>query len=71
MKRFSLVDGELVEDEKGEWAPMSEVRDFALCAARVGADHDKYAKALVEIATIPLSMPLSKAVSCAREALDG
>ena len=71
MKRFSLVDGQLVEDPAGEWAPMSEVRDFALCAARVGRDHDKYAKALLEIATIPLSMPLSQAVRCAREALDG
>lgn len=70
MRRFSLVDGELVEDPAGEWAQMSEVREFALVAARVGRDHDVYAKALARIAGVPVTLPLRRVVSVAREALE-
>lgn len=71
MKRFSLIDGEMVEDPAGEWAQMTEVREFALVAARVGRDHDRYAKALARIAGVPVTLPLRRTVSVAREALEG
>ena len=70
MKRYSLIDGRMVENPGGEWARMSEVEEFARVAARVGRDHDRYMRALARIAGVPVTLPLRRVVSVAREALD-
>lgn len=61
MKRFDLVsDGDgvaPVERPDGEWVQASELFRFVEAAARIASERDRYRRALVTIAGVPLTLP--------------
>lgn len=70
MKRFSLVDGELVADPAGDLVRFEDLEELVASASLIAGDRDRFSRALGRIAGVPVSMPLSEAVGVARSALD-
>lgn len=72
VKRYTLAGPWKAEgDPQGEWVLWRDVRALVDAAGEVADRHDRYRKALVKIASIPLSLPNSAAgVMAARDALD-
>jgi hypothetical protein len=58
-------------DANGEWVLWRDVRDALTTASELAIERDRYRKALVDIAAIPLTLPSSAAgVTRAKDALD-
>ena len=58
-------------DEAGEWVLWRDVRDALTTAGELAIERDRYRKALVDIAAIPLTLPSSAAgVARAKAELD-
>jgi len=71
MKRYSLAGPWKAEpDTQGEWVLWRDVRSLVDAASEVAERHDRYRKALLEIAAIPVTLPNGSAgVAAARDAL--
>lgn len=71
MKRYTLAGAWKAEpDGEGEWVLWRDVRSLVDAAAEVAERHDRYRKALLEIAAVPLTLPNARdGVRAAREAL--
>ena len=58
-------------DTQGEWVLWRDVRDALTTAGELAIERDRYRKALVDIAAIPLTLPSSAAgVARAKAELD-
>ena len=71
MTRYSLSGAWKAEpDTQGEFVLWRDVRSLVDAAAEVAERHDRYRKALLEIAAVPLTLPnAAEGVKAAREAL--
>ena len=71
VKRYSLAGPWKAEpDNEGEWVLWRDVRSLVDSAGEVAERHDRYRKALLEIAAIPVTLPNASAgVAAARDAL--
>ena len=66
MTRYSLAGAWKAEhDTQGEWVLWRDVRDALTTAGELAIERDRYRKALVDIAAIPLTLP-SAATGVAR-----
>ena len=72
MTRYSLAGAWKAEpDNQGEWVLWRDVRDALTTAGELAIERDRYRKALVDIAAIPLTLPSSAAgVARAKAELD-
>ena len=72
MTRYTLAGPWKAEpDGEGEWVLWRDVRSLVDAAGEVAERHDRYRKALVDIAAIPLTLPSAAAgVARAKDALD-
>lgn len=72
MTRYSLAGAWKAEpDNQGEWVLWRDVRDALTTAGELAIERDRYRKALVDIAAIPLTLPSAAAgVARAKDALD-
>ena len=73
MTRYTLAGPWKAEhDTQGEWVLWRDVRDALTTAGELAIERDRYRKALVDIAAIPLTLPTSAAgVARAKAELDG
>ena len=73
MTRYVLSGNWKAEpDTQGEWVLWRDVRDALTTAGELAIERDRYRKALVDIAAIPLTLPSSAAgVARAKAELDG
>ena len=72
MTRYTLSGAWKAEpDANGEWVLWRDVRDALTTAGELAIERDRYRKALVDIAAIPLTLPSSAAgVARAKAELD-
>lgn len=72
MTRYTLSGAWKAEpDTQGEWVLWRDVRDALTTAGELAIERDRYRKALVDIAAIPLTLPSSAAgVARAKAELD-
>lgn len=72
MSRYSLAGAWKAEpDNQGEWVLWRDVRDALTTCGELAIERDRYRKALVDIASIPLTLPSAAAgVVAAKKALD-
>lgn len=72
MTRYVLCGNWKAEpDTQGEWVLWRDVRDALTTAGELAIERDRYRKALVDIAAIPLTLPSSAAgVARAKAELD-
>ena len=72
MTRYDLSGNWKAEpDNQGEWVLWRDVRDALTTAGELAIERDRYRKALVDIAAIPLTLPSAAAgVARAKDALD-
>lgn len=71
MRRYSLRDGMLREDNNGAWTPWAEVERLVEAAARVAEERDLLHKTVSRVANVPVTLPNgSAAVELAREVMD-
>ena len=72
MTRYTLSGAWKAEpDTQGEWVLWRDVRDALTTAGELAIERDRYRKALVDIAAIPLTLPSSAAgVARAKVELD-
>lgn len=72
MTRYVLSGNWKAEpDTQGEWVLWRDVRDALTTAGELAIERDRYRKALVDIAAIPLTLPSSAAgVARAKAELD-
>ena len=62
MTRYTLSGAWKAEpDTQGEWVLWRDVRDALTTAGELAIERDRYRKALVDIAAIPLTLPSSAA----------
>lgn len=72
MTRYTLSGAWKAEpDTQGEWVLWRDVRDALTTAGELAIERDRYRKALVDIAAIPLTLPSAAAgVKRAKDALE-
>ena len=72
MTRYTLSGAWKAEpDTQGEWVLWRDVRDALTTAGELATERDRYRKALVDIAAIPLTLPSAAAgVARAKAELD-
>ena len=72
MTRYTLSGAWKAEpDTQGEWVLWRDVRDALTTAGELAIERDRYRKALLDIAAIPLTLPSSAAgVARAKAELD-
>ena len=72
MTRYTLSGAWKAEpDTQGEWVLWRDIRDALTTAGELAIERDRYRKALVDIAAIPLTLPSSAAgVARAKAELD-
>lgn len=71
MTRYTLAGNwKAVPDAQGEFVLWRDVRDAVTTCGELAAERDRYRKALLEIASVPLTLPnAAEGVKAAREAL--